>query len=352
MSFAPKISSIKGLSDRRRLPRAGKIHLGMRVKKQKPDSRCKHAPHEFCSYCTYPKETEYFMVPKEVAKVYGDKPTSLDVVFPVNDLEVICPQAYKLYGGNGSLKCTGDLEKAYRFNQDTKQVDEIPCPCELKDTKCNKRTTLYVILPKVTWGAVYQIDSGSYNSMIDIRSGLDYVQGLVGRFSGIRLVLSRVPTPTYHEGMRQIHYPLSVRLETSSEEYINRLRETRDRMMSESRPLLPPAETPGPDSASEPITAEWKEEESTLPPEEEPAKTEPSAAGQEQVPEGTNKPIDGGMQKFLGVVMGLVKQIGDDEAVSRTLGNFGFESLQEITKKEDQVKFYRALRAMLEEKEK
>lgn len=344
MSFAPKISSIKGLSDRRRLPRAGKIHLGMRVKKGKPDSRCKHDPNEFCNFCTYPKETEYFMVPKEVAKVYGDKPTAIDVVFPVNDLEVICPQAYKLYGGNGSLKCTGDLEKAYRFNEQTKQVDEIPCPCDLKDKKCTKRTTLYVILPKVTWGAVYQIDSGSYNSMIDIRSGLDYIQALVGRFSGIRLVMSRVPTPTYHDGMRQIHYPLSVRLETSSEEYINRLRETRDRMMSESRPLLPPAETPGPDQVSEPISVEWKEEESGLPPKEEPVTELPPVTGQVQESEG--------MQKFLNVVMGLVKQIGDSAAVSKTLGNFGFESLQEISQKEDQVKFYRALRAMLGEKEK
>ena len=58
VSFAQKITRIPGLSDRRRLPRLGSIRLGIKVKNKKG--------------IEYPKETEYFVCPDEVKKVFGD----------------------------------------------------------------------------------------------------------------------------------------------------------------------------------------------------------------------------------------------------------------------------------------
>ena len=57
--------AIKNLQPR--APRAGKIHLGEKVTNAKGT--------------TYPKATPYFVCPPEVQAVYGDKPTSLKVMF-------------------------------------------------------------------------------------------------------------------------------------------------------------------------------------------------------------------------------------------------------------------------------
>ena len=53
------MSPIKGLTESRRLPRLGKIHLG--IKKQSAKSGA-----------WYPSATNYFVVPSEVAEVVGD----------------------------------------------------------------------------------------------------------------------------------------------------------------------------------------------------------------------------------------------------------------------------------------
>jgi DNA replication protein DnaC len=56
-------------------------------------------------------ETPYFVVPPEVAKVYGEKPTELKVKVPVNSLDVVFPRAYKYYGSSRGLKGTSLIEK-------------------------------------------------------------------------------------------------------------------------------------------------------------------------------------------------------------------------------------------------
>src|SRR3990167_1112232 len=90
---------IKGLSDIRRLPRLGKIRLG--IKKLAKSGK------------EYPAEVSWFVVPPEVAKVYGEKPTELDVMFPTEDEHMVFPQAYRWYVSNG-LRCKGNGEIAMR----------------------------------------------------------------------------------------------------------------------------------------------------------------------------------------------------------------------------------------------
>lgn len=209
--MARRFTQIKGLSENRRLPRMGKIRLGIRMKKKAADNRCKHEKGATCNFCTYPKETEYFVVPPEVAKVYGDKPTELDIMLPVNDLNVIFPQAYEMYGSGRGLFCSGDGETAIRLNPETKSFDERKCPCEyLEQKKCSQRAHLLAILPMVSPGGVYQFDTSSINSIIDINSSLEYVQAMIGRFAMVQLKIKRIPTQTHHDGKKQTHYTMKI----------------------------------------------------------------------------------------------------------------------------------------------
>jgi len=57
---------IKGLTQVRRLPRLGKIKMGIKVKTTLG--------------VEYPQKTDYFVVPPEVADVYGDRPKALDII--------------------------------------------------------------------------------------------------------------------------------------------------------------------------------------------------------------------------------------------------------------------------------
>jgi len=213
-NFKPRISTIKGVSEKRRLPRLGKIRLGVKVPlagKDPAKCECKGAG---CYRCTRPKETDHFVIPPEVAKVYGPTPKKLDVMFLVNDPEVVFPQAYKHYGSGKGLKCTGNGEIAYYINEKGDIVEkECPCPL-LEQKKCNRRAALLVSLPKVNLGGVYQIDIGSWNSIVDINSGIDTTRAIIqqtlgiDRFAMIPLYLERVATETHHDGHKQIHYTL------------------------------------------------------------------------------------------------------------------------------------------------
>jgi len=101
--FVQRVTTIKGLSDKRRLPRLGIIRLGIKKKSAKG--------------VEYPAEVDYFVVPPEVQKLYGEKPKELDVMIPLNEIEAVFPCAYKHYGSSKGLKCSGDGEKAWRVNE-------------------------------------------------------------------------------------------------------------------------------------------------------------------------------------------------------------------------------------------
>src|SRR3990167_3782503 len=206
MEKYPRPTAIKGLSEIRRLPRLGKIRLGTEKAPNRPG-----------------RETDYFVVPPEVAKIpaYGDKPKVLDIMFPVDDESVIAPQAYEYYGSSKGLKCTGDGEYALELDETTGAMNRRDCPCEkLEKKQCSKRMHLRVILPKVNMGGVYQIDTSSFNSIVDVLSGIQWVKCATtspeyprGRLAWIPLVLERVPTETHYDGKKQIHYTLKIRLE-------------------------------------------------------------------------------------------------------------------------------------------
>jgi len=206
-AFRQKYTRISGLSAIRRLPRLGKIRLGIKKVSQKTGKE-------------YPSETKYFVCPAEIKKFYGDEPTELNISFPMNDPEVIFPQCYKWYGSSAGLKCRGDGETALRLNDDTKEMEEIKCPCELLDEgKCQKRASLVFMMPGIKIGGVYQIDLSSYHSIVDINSGIDYARALLDdRIAFVPFKLKRVPKETHNEGKKQIHYTLQLELDINAKE--------------------------------------------------------------------------------------------------------------------------------------
>jgi hypothetical protein len=189
--------AIKGLTEVRRLPRVGKIHLG--VKRVSP-----RTGHD------YPVATPFFVVPPEVEKVYGKEPKKLDVIIPVEDDEQWCSQYYRMYSNVRGLVCKGDGVACRRMvdidtgavaNRVTTTVKwEEGLPCEgrdcphYKDNACQEVMNLQVILPKVAGLGIWQIDTGSINSIRNINNCAAMVRAICDRVAWVPLTLTLEPT--------------------------------------------------------------------------------------------------------------------------------------------------------------
>ena len=185
--FAPQAGNarIVGLSAVLRMPRLGKIRLGVKAQSAKTGKE-------------YPKDVEYFVCPDEVKAVYGQEPRKIDVLFPCDDPTLFFPQALKLYGG-GRLLCKGNGARATCIDQATGEMAEKACPCERytrKDPKpdCKAVGNLMVVLPDVSMGGCYQIDTSSNSNIINLNSAISWIQGMLGRIAFVPLTLARVPT--------------------------------------------------------------------------------------------------------------------------------------------------------------
>lgn len=171
---------IKGFDDQFRMQRLGKIRLG--VKKKTGGGK------------EYPSAVDYFVCPEEVKEVYGDKPRELDIMIPHDDIEEVFPTALKMYGSQQGLKCTGDGETARRRIKDTNDWEDIECgykDCKYyKKGHCTEVGNLQVILPKVKGMlGIYQIDTSSYHSTLNIKSSIQMLKQTLGRCSLIPLKL-------------------------------------------------------------------------------------------------------------------------------------------------------------------
>ena len=217
---------IEGLSNRRRLPRAGTIRLG--IKKIHETSKKE-----------YPCEVDYFVCPHLVQLKYGPEPKELVVMFPVEDEMIFFPQFYNYYG-KGILLCRGDGIEGTFWNFEKGDFDKRECPCEnLENNKCRPVGRLQFLLPEIKEAVgVWQINTSSKNSIIDINSSIDFVRGIVGRVAMIPLVLKREPIETHRIEGNNIktgkHYTMKISLGMSLVD-IQRLGQ-----IHPTRVLLPP----------------------------------------------------------------------------------------------------------------
>jgi len=207
------MTPIEGISNLRRLPRLGKIRLG--IKKEGKGT-------------TYPSPTDYFVCPDEVKAVCGDKPTEMKVMFPADDIELVAPQWYKCYSYSQNLICKGNGKTCLRkvdtdtgdfADRDTKHWDMADGVCDpddcpkLAQKQCRRVMSLLFILPDVPGLGIYQLDTTSFYSIVNINSQLGQEppgflrQFTRGRIAFLPLILSMGPqvvTPP-GEGRKTVH---------------------------------------------------------------------------------------------------------------------------------------------------
>lgn len=181
---------IKGLSEKRRLPRLGKIHLGIKAKNDKG--------------VEYPKMVDYFVCPPEVQELFGEKPKELRIIIPLEDEEKWASQYYRCYSRTRGLICKGDGETAMRMldiqtgalaDRDSKNVEmkEVPCQgreCPDYKVKCKEVMNLQFLLPEVSGMGVWQIDTSSVNSIRNINGAAELIRAVYGRVAMIPLLLT------------------------------------------------------------------------------------------------------------------------------------------------------------------
>jgi len=219
--------AIKGLSEVRRLPRLGKIRLG--IKKKTAEGK------------EYPAEVDYFILDPETevelenkkmldefVRLYGDKPKAIRIMFPMADPNVYFPQFYKRYGSSTSLQCKGDGEtaacavKEFAEGLEIIGTDEMgltkvkcagkECPY-FKNKKCSTVGVLQILLPELPGAGVWQITTGSYNSIVNLNSCIDYITAVCGRAHMIPLTLERREQIVQYEGKKSKHYILHINMD-------------------------------------------------------------------------------------------------------------------------------------------
>ena len=181
---------IKGFL-RPRLARLGKIRLGKKAISAKTKNE-------------YPADLPHFRVPEEVAAVYGEEPSELDVMVPSSDFDEFCPTELQRWGADERKIChSKDGETALCWSDEIGGWEEIPCAYKecphfgkAKGQGCDERGNLYVILPRVSLGGVYQIDTGSRTGLTNILSEFTTFQTILGNLTGnsdmIRAVVFRL----------------------------------------------------------------------------------------------------------------------------------------------------------------
>jgi len=210
------IMPIKGWCDTPRIPRVGKIHLGVRTENDRGR--------------TYPKAVDYFVVKPDEStseaaatafhSVYGETPREITIAFPTNDPEQFFPQylaAYQGGGGKYKLYCSGDGETAQRADG---QGGRVQIRCEYKDCpiyqagKCKELGRLQFFLPEVPGIGVWQIDTSSFHTTSNLNGAIQMIRALTGgRIAMMPLKLRIVPKVVNPDGQAKTVYVLTLGIE-------------------------------------------------------------------------------------------------------------------------------------------
>ncbi|MFC1874626.1 hypothetical protein ACFLY3_00505 [Chloroflexota bacterium] len=195
------MSPIKGISEIVRLPRLGKIRLG--IKKERDDGS------------PYPVPTDHFVCPDEVKEIFGDKPKELRIMFPTENSEQWASQYLRCYSTSNELICRGDGETALaridktNSNAGLKEIICSPNTCSYHQSdRCRRVMNLQFLLPDCPGFGVYQLDTTSFHSMKNINSALAFIRGICQRVSMIPLSLELVEQEVQPEGWLKTAYVL------------------------------------------------------------------------------------------------------------------------------------------------
>lgn len=163
---------IKGLSDKRRFTRGGHLRLGRKVQGQRG---------------LYPQKSDHFIADFENPEVealfyrlYGAEPKRVSICFGGEEIEDVFPQFYKCYGKSAGLKCKGDGEFASRITAEG-ELEEVECPtpehCDYgKQNGCKQMAAMQFFIKGLPGIQVFQVNTTSFNSIININSGIELLQ--------------------------------------------------------------------------------------------------------------------------------------------------------------------------------
>jgi len=185
-------------SFRYRLPRQGKIHLGVKVVSK--------------SGKEYPKATDYFILPDQLKSDEGfkkalqalgesvDEPRQLPIMLPCDAIAGNLQSSSDYYGSTRGLICrTFDGITCKYVDQQTGELKEQPCKmrsgCEhYSKSDCHWIHRLRFVLPDAAGVGVWQIDTTSPNNRANLLTEMAQIKGLMGgRLAGIDLLLTLEP---------------------------------------------------------------------------------------------------------------------------------------------------------------
>ena len=351
--------AIKGISEIRRLPRLGKIRLGIKKSKQGPKGLVEY-PTEvdyFILDPQTPSELENQKLKDEFAKRYGEQPKQIPIMLPIGDTNVVFPQFYKRYDKSQLVRCKGDgveavcTSKEFAVGLDITGENEQGLPkvkclgtnCPYYQKKwCNEVATLQVLLPEMPGAGVWQITTGSFHSIVNLNSCLDYVRVMAGRFHMIPLKIERRPQVVGQGTEARTHYILHINMAISLAELQKCANIDPTRIMLD---LPEPEET-----MAELLLGEGAE----VNPQDHPATQEPAKAAQPAQPTtpaiddfyGNTERFNAGEQATAKIMIEKVKEyrtkLGDDKFL-KCLGQEGREKVADFTTLKDLTKFVNAL---------
>ncbi len=152
-------------------------------------------------------------------------------MFPSDDLELVAPQWLKCYSYSQGLVCRGDGKHCRRkvdvdtgdfASKDTSRwelhdgnCDPEHCP-KIGDKQCRRMMSLLFILPEIPGLGVYQLDTSSFYSIVNLNSQLapdGFLRHFTnGRIAFIPLILSVEPQEVTPPGVgRKTVHVLNVR---------------------------------------------------------------------------------------------------------------------------------------------
>lgn len=200
---------IKGLTERRRFSRGGKLRIGEKKTASK-NGREYEYPAKLDHFVLDPIDPTLLPIFQEV---YGEKPRKLKIVLPSDDLETTFPQYYKCYGKSGLL-CKGNGETAGMVTDDGLKEVECPGPehCDFSMSKgvlgkpgCKQLASLQFFLPDLPVSQVFQFDTTSFNSIVNINSAIELMFQAMGRIRGIPVdFIVRPQEATHPENHKKI----------------------------------------------------------------------------------------------------------------------------------------------------
>ena len=204
----PRLRGVSTISDRP--ARIGKLKIGEKLEKTRQDGSTYTQP----SKLDYIKAVDGAGNPIEsFHAVFGEKPTEFRAVFPSNDPIDFYWEAYRRYGSGTGLVCHGDGRQA--IVEETGETIECPCACAEPTTKngkeypptCKPVASLSLFLYDVPALGVFQIDTGSLNSIKNIRWFLSALPGLTaGQYAGIPFRVKIEPFQALHDGRASLAY--------------------------------------------------------------------------------------------------------------------------------------------------